>query len=129
MTTNPHHTVDINIKHLLTQLELETNCLSHSPISLLARLNTFKMLLLPRFLYITRAIPYLIPPYLITKLQSLFLKFIWNHSKPRIKNIYFPTYENGGLWVPDLVSYNIPAIPEPAYILWHRLPSYCWAQI
>lgn len=36
---------------------------------------------------------------------------------------------DGGLLVPDLLSYNRAANLEMAYILWHQFPSYHWAQI
>lgn len=88
------------------------------------------MFLLPKFIYITRTIPYLIPAYLLSKLQSVLMKFIWHNSKPRIIKHYLYTHiKLGGLLVPDLTSYNIAATLEPAYILWHLSLSYRWSQL
>lgn len=130
LTTDPHHTIDLNMKHLLSQLESETKHLSQSFLSWLARINRSKMLLLPRYLYVVWAIPYLIPPSLISKLQTLFLKFIWRDSKPRIKKEHlYQHIADEGLSVSDLLSYNRAAILEPSYILWHQPQIYRWAQI
>lgn len=88
------------------------------------------MLLLPKFIYITRTIPYIFPKHLITKLQAILHKFIWNGSKLCFKNRYlFPPACSGGLSVPNLALYNTAALLEPAYTLWHCSTTNGWAQI
>lgn len=130
LTRSPSHTIKLNLNNLILQFESETARLSKFPNSWMARINLIKMLLLPKFVYVTRTIPYLFPKHLIAKLQAILHKFIWNGSKPRFKNRYlFPPARSGGLSVPDLASYNIAALLEPAYILWHCSDNSGWAQI
>lgn len=130
LTTDPHGTIDLNVNHLLTQLDKDTKSLSQSPLSWLARINLVKMLFLPKYLYVARTIPYLIPPSSLAKLQKIFFTFIWRDSKPRVKKkSLFQHMKKGGLSVPDLAAYNTAAILEPAYLLWHHSQLFCWAQI
>lgn len=130
LTLSPSTTIEMNMKKLIGQTEQEIKRLSSFPTSWMARINLCKMLLLPRYLYIISAIPYLVPPSYLTKLQNLHLKFIWNNAKPRFKKRYiFLKIKQGGLSVPDLALYNIAAILEPSYILWHHASLYRWSQL
>lgn len=108
---------------MATSTNLEIKRLSLFPLSWMARIKIVKILLLPRFLYISRAIPYRFPSYLVAKIQNLFLKFIWNDSKPCFKKQYlFMPKQAGGLSVPNLTYYNLASILESVYILVTPLP-------
>lgn len=118
------------MKELLSQLESEVKRLSSLPISWMARINLSEMLFLPRYIYLIRALPYLIPLPLISRLQKPFLNFIWNNSKPRIQKHYlFLHTKLGAMSVPELLRYNIATIMEPTYILWHHSSVYHWSQL
>lgn len=91
LTLFPHKTIDVNVSKLISDLTCEIKHLDPFPLSWMARINLTKMLLLPRFLYLSRTMPYLIPITSITKLQNLFTQFIWNNKKQElIRNICFP---------------------------------------
>lgn len=126
---SPIQTIELNMKDLFSQFESEIKRLSQFPTSWITRINLVKILL-PEFIYLTRTIPYIIPMHCLSKLQALLLKVIWNNFKPRFrKHLLFLLVKLGGLWVPNLASYNIAVIPEPAYILWHHLAAYRWSQL
>lgn len=88
------------------------------------------MFLLPKFIYICRAIPYLIPAPLLNKLQSLLLKYICNNKKLRInKSLLHQPSQTGGFGVLNIAAYNKAAILDQSSILWHSHPVQRWAQL
>lgn len=69
LTPLPYKTIDINISDLISTLTQEIKRLELFPLSWAARINITKMLLLPHFLYLSRTMPYLIPPASITTIH------------------------------------------------------------
>lgn len=75
-------------------------------LSLLGRIATIKMNILPRFLYLFQTIPIMIKDQIFMNWQKEITKFIWQKKKPRIKLKYLQdTKDRGGLALPDFKLY------------------------
>ena len=70
-----------NYKTLKKEVE-ETNKWKHIPCSWIGRINTIKMMVLPKAVYRVNTIPTKIPMIYFTELEQIFQKFIWNHKGP-----------------------------------------------
>ena len=76
------------------------------PISMIGRVNILKMTILPKFLYLFQSIPLSPPPSFFKELKKIFLNFIWNKNRPRLRfSLLHLPYERGGLQVPNLLWY------------------------
>lgn len=122
--------VRFNCQDLIETFEVECNHLRQAYLSWIARIPLVKMFLLTKFIYISRAIPDLIPNDSLDKLQAILLKYIWDNKRSRIsKNLLFLDAASGGLGVPHLHSYNIATILEQFAIFWDPGSSHRWAQL
>uniref|UniRef100_A0A803T1R0 Reverse transcriptase domain-containing protein n=1 Tax=Anolis carolinensis TaxID=28377 RepID=A0A803T1R0_ANOCA len=85
-------------------------------ISLLGRIATIKMNILPRLCFLFQNIPIDIKEKEFTNWNAEFTKFIWRGKKPRIKmkNLQ-DTKQRGGLALPNLKLYR-----EAAILIWLR---------
>ena len=76
--------------------------------SLTARIETIKMNILPRFLYLFQTLPVYIPNNLFAEWDKTISRFIWQGQRPRIR---FKTLqlskERGGWGLPSLKNYFI----------------------
>lgn len=63
-----------------------TQC-SPLSISLVGRINSIKMTILPKFLYVFRAIPIFIPQSFFYQLDSVISSYIWQGQRPRLQKI------------------------------------------
>lgn len=79
---------------------------NHLPLSWFGKINTIKMTILPKLLYLFRVLPIPIPAYYLRIIQRKANSFIWGSSKPRTKlhTLYLPKL-NGGLGCPNFASY------------------------
>lgn len=82
--------------------------------------NLLKMSILPKFLYLLQTLPIKIPPQYFKQIHSIFIKFIWAKSKPRLRRNYLTLPKHyGGLALPDLKNYY-KAIHLGRIIDWNR---------
>lgn len=76
------------------------------PMSLMGRINTLKMKVLPKLLYLFQTVPLPPPSNLFSQLKTLFIKFLWNKRRPRLRlSLLYLPYDRGGLKCPNPLWY------------------------
>lgn len=100
------------------------------PISLIGRINIFKMSILPKFIYLFQNIPMTPPEEMFTKMSSLQTKFLWNKKSPRIglSMLYLP-FDTGGLKCPNLYWYYLAAQLRNLMFYFSTKNIPAWAEI
>uniref|UniRef100_A0A3P9IF90 HAT C-terminal dimerisation domain-containing protein n=1 Tax=Oryzias latipes TaxID=8090 RepID=A0A3P9IF90_ORYLA len=89
----------LNLKSDLTRWEI-------LPLSLVGRIETVKMNVLPRLLYLFQALPIWIPSSTFKILNKMISTFVWQNKKPRIrKKLLCSSKRDGGLGLPNLRLY------------------------
>lgn len=90
----------------LEKAKQDLNRWSLLPISLAGRINSVKMTILPRFLFLFQTIPVFIPKSFFKSLDKCISSFIWNKNIPRIRKLYLERQkEVGGLALPNFLHY------------------------
>lgn len=76
------------------------------PLSLMGRVETIRMNILPRLLFLFQSLPIPVPSATFTTIGKWFSKFIWQSKPPRLKlRRLLCTKINGGLNLPNLKHY------------------------
>ena len=106
ITNNLDNLFSKNFEELISQIKQDLNRWSIIPLSLWERVKIIKMNILPRFLFLFKALPIYIVSNIFKQWDSLITQFIWNGRKPRIKMKYLKSpKEKGGLDLPNLQDY------------------------
>uniref|UniRef100_A0A803KCX1 Reverse transcriptase domain-containing protein n=1 Tax=Xenopus tropicalis TaxID=8364 RepID=A0A803KCX1_XENTR len=107
LTANYKDWAFINYQAILQEIKTNINVWVKMPLSWFGRVNTLKMNVLPRLLYIFQTIPLKPPSDFFLKLNKLIRKFIWNNKPPRIKQtILYRSKTEGGLGLPNFQLYH-----------------------
>ena len=103
---------------------------SISFLSLSHRIDTVKMNILPRYLYLFQALPVEIPLKQFSELNKMISRFIWQGKKPRVR---FKTLqlkkEDGGMAVPNFKDYFYAAQIKPLTNLCNPMYQARWKNI
>lgn len=76
------------------------------PMSLMGRINSLKMNVLPKLLYLFQNLPLPPPSNLFSQLKTLFIRFLWNNRRPRLRlSLLYLPYDRGGLKCPNPLWY------------------------
>ena len=95
-----------NYPPLLATLQQDLKKWGPLYISWLGRINTIKMTILPRILYLFQTLPIPVEKSFFASLQTTILKFIWQNKRARLsaKVLRLPR-ESGGVALPDFAIY------------------------
>uniref|UniRef100_A0A671X9Z4 Reverse transcriptase domain-containing protein n=1 Tax=Sparus aurata TaxID=8175 RepID=A0A671X9Z4_SPAAU len=106
---------EINYGPLLTKIKDDIHRWnSISFLSLSHRIDSVRMNILPRYLYLFQALPVEIPPKQFSELDKIISRFIWQGKKPRVrfKTLQLPK-EQGGMSLPNFKDYFFAAQTRP----------------
>ena len=98
---------EINYGPLLTKIKDDVHRWnSISFLSLSHRIDSVRMNILPRYLYLFQALPVEVSPKQFSELDKIISRFIWQGKKPRVrfKTLQLPK-EHGGMSLPNFKDY------------------------
>ena len=106
MSANKLQLYKDNFIPLVKGLKQDLERWSELNINLIGRINLFKMMWLPKFLYVFQTISITPPKSFFKNVNSLITSFIWANKSHRIKRklLQYPR-EEGGLNLPDMELY------------------------
>ena len=95
-----------NLKPALTKAKEDLMRWESLPISLAGRVNSVKMVIMPRLLYYFNTIPTFIPKSFFKELDKHISTFIWSKKIPRIRRSFLEkSKSDGGLALPNFLHY------------------------
>lgn len=95
-----------NFTTLLSQVQSNFNRWSVLNLSLAARINSIKMNVLPRFLYLFQCVPIFLPQTFFRKLDTTISDFVWNGKPPRLRKQYLQSPKKlGGMALSNFKFY------------------------
>lgn len=99
--------MDNNISPLVVRMKENLQTWHRLPLNLLGRINIYKMIYLPRFLYLLWHAPVYIAKKVFKGINKILLSFLWGAKPARVSldTLYLPI-RAGGLALPDLLYYN-----------------------
>lgn len=94
--------VENNYERLSKEItEIVDRCMS-LPVSLIGRINIYKMSILPKVLYAYQNIPLPPPVDWFSRIKKLVLGFLWKNGRPRIRlSLLHLPYNEGGVMCPN----------------------------
>ena len=106
LTPNIQNLYLANYPPMYRKLEKDLKDWGTQNIGWIGRINSVKMTLLPRLLYLFRSLPIPIIKSQLKSFQGKITKFIWNNKGPRLPSrTLYNLSEQGGLGVPNLIWY------------------------
>lgn len=97
---------DQNLNVLTTKVKADLQRWGSLPVSLAGRVQSIKMNVLPRYLYLFQCLPVFLTKSFFEKLDSIISSYIWEGKPPRIKlALLRRSRERGGLGLPDFRYY------------------------
>ena len=106
VTRNHKDLIQENLITLLNQTKQILTQWSPLSMSLVGRINSIKMTILSKFLYLFQALPLFIPGSFFQLLNSVISSYLWRGKRPRLIKIHLQkTKPTGGLALPNFRFY------------------------
>uniref|UniRef100_A0A671WYB0 Reverse transcriptase domain-containing protein n=1 Tax=Sparus aurata TaxID=8175 RepID=A0A671WYB0_SPAAU len=120
-----------NFSPLLAEIKADFQRWSSLPLSLIGRINSVKMNVLPKFLFLFQCLPIFLPKSFFKTVDSIICNFLWNGKTPRVRQKLLQNCKfYGGLSLPNFQFYywaaNITKIIfwfKSTDILWYHLEA------
>lgn len=91
-----------NVSALLNQVKLSLTHWTPLSTSLVGRINSIKMTILPKFLYLFQALPIFIPNTFFNELDSVISSYLWQGKRPRLNKMHLQKSKiEGGFALPN----------------------------
>lgn len=98
--------VNANYDPLMIEITKLTERWMSQPISMIGRINILKMNVLPKLLYMFQNIPLPPPSDLFLRIKKIFVGFIWNNKRARLRlSLLYLPFDRGGLKCPNMLWY------------------------
>ena len=118
-----------NVLALLAQIKTDFQRWGSLPLSLIGRINTVKMSVLPTFLFLFQCLPIFLPKSFFKTVDSIICHFLWNGKIPRVRQKVLPNCKfYGGLSLPNFQFYYW-AVNITRIILWSKSTNVPWYQL
>uniref|UniRef100_A0A671WYD5 Reverse transcriptase domain-containing protein n=1 Tax=Sparus aurata TaxID=8175 RepID=A0A671WYD5_SPAAU len=100
------------------------------PLSLIGRVNLFKMNILPRLLYVFQMVPVLLTRKSLSILNSSLSSFLWRNKRARLKLQKLQLrLEEGGLSLPKIKYYQLACLGRYLWEWFRNDPRSTWRSI
>ena len=118
-----------NYGTLIDKIKIDLKRWNKLPLSLVGRIETIKMNILPRFLFLFQTLPLYLPKSFFKSLDAVLSSFIWAGKTPRIsKSVLQRPKQDGGFALPNMLFYywaaNLQMIKK-----WHHSPQIIWCNM
>ena len=95
-----------NYDKLVKEIKKDLHKWNLLPLSFLGRIESVRMNILPRLLFLFQSLPIAVPPSLFKLIENIISKFIWQNRRPRIRlKILMSAKVKGGLGLPNMKMY------------------------
>lgn len=99
------------------------------PLSLADRVQTVKINILLRYLYLFQCLPIYLPRSFFNSVNSIISTFVWAGKRARAnKSLFQRNRSSGGLGLPNLLGYYWAANVQKI-LLWFTSPQSSWCQL
>ena len=110
-----------NIGKLMNKVKTDLQKWSKLPLSLAGRVQTIKMNVLPRFLFLFQCLPLFLTKSFFKKLDQIILPFLWEGKAARInKSALQAARQEGGLGLPNFMFYYWAANIQKILSWWYE---------
>lgn len=129
ITKSLHSTKDQNFTALTSTVKQDLQKWNRLSLSLAGRVQTIKMNVLPRYLYLFQCLPICLPRVFFNVIDSIISTFIWAGKRARANRTLLQRKRSlGGLGLPNLLGYYWAANTQKI-MYWFTSPQHNWCQM